>query len=133
MQATSIAPPKAFRPSSPSKLEHRSEHLLACNLLFQSTVPKANVVPQERSRRPTNSRPHPSDANRRRSSDDLTLADFKYYSRIGSMIDLKHPSRRQMLSLAGAAGASMLAPTGLVRPAQAATFGPVKEEDAIIS
>jgi basic membrane protein A and related proteins len=49
------------------------------------------------------------------------------------MIDLKHPSRRQMLSLAGVASASILAPMGLIRPAQAATFGPVKEEDAIIS
>jgi basic membrane protein A and related proteins len=49
------------------------------------------------------------------------------------MTDLKNLSRRNVLSLAGAAGASVLAPAGLVRPAAAAAFGPVKEEDAIIS
>jgi basic membrane lipoprotein Med (substrate-binding protein (PBP1-ABC) superfamily) len=49
------------------------------------------------------------------------------------MTDLKQPSRRQLLSLAGVAGASMLAPAGLIRPAAAATFGPLKEEDAVIS
>jgi basic membrane lipoprotein Med (substrate-binding protein (PBP1-ABC) superfamily) len=49
------------------------------------------------------------------------------------MNDLKQPTRRHVLSLAGAAGAAMLAPPGLVRPAAAASFGPVKEEDATIA
>jgi len=49
------------------------------------------------------------------------------------MTDLKPLSRRQLLSLGGVAGASMLAPAMLTRPAAAATFGPLKEEDAIIA
>jgi basic membrane protein A and related proteins len=49
------------------------------------------------------------------------------------MNELKQPSRRKVLSLAGAAGASLFAPPGLVRPAAAASFGPLKEEDATIA
>jgi basic membrane lipoprotein Med (substrate-binding protein (PBP1-ABC) superfamily) len=48
------------------------------------------------------------------------------------MISSKTLSRRQILSLAGAAGASVIMPPGLIRPAQAASFAPVKEEDAVI-
>lgn len=49
------------------------------------------------------------------------------------MIDLKQLSRRNFVTLAGAAGASLIAPPGLVRPAAAATFAPVKEENAVIA
>jgi basic membrane protein A len=50
------------------------------------------------------------------------------------MFDIRNPSRRRFLSLAGAAGASLVMPRGLVRPAAAATaFPAVKEEDAVIA
>ena len=43
-------------------------------------------------------------------------------------------SRRNLLALAGAASAGgLIAQGGLIRPAQAATFGPVKEESAVIA
>jgi len=41
-------------------------------------------------------------------------------------------SRRKLLTAAGLASAGLLAPGGLITPARAAGFGPVKEEDAVI-
>jgi basic membrane lipoprotein Med (substrate-binding protein (PBP1-ABC) superfamily) len=51
------------------------------------------------------------------------------------MIDLVRPNRRQILNLGAAAGASLVAPAGLITPALAAPkpLAPVKEEDALIA
>jgi len=51
------------------------------------------------------------------------------------MIDLLKPTRRQLLSVGAAAGASLIAPPGLVTSARAAPapLAPVKEEDALIA
>jgi basic membrane protein A len=49
------------------------------------------------------------------------------------MSDLSRLSRRNFLSIAGATGASLVAPTGLIRPAAAAPLPAIKEEDAIIA
>ena len=52
------------------------------------------------------------------------------------MFDMKKPSRREFLTLAGsAAGASLLGSTGLVVPRAygAGAFAPVKEQDAVIA
>jgi basic membrane lipoprotein Med (substrate-binding protein (PBP1-ABC) superfamily) len=50
------------------------------------------------------------------------------------MFQMRNPSRRRFLGLAGAAGASLVMPRGLVRPARAAaSFPAVKEEDAVIA
>lgn len=50
------------------------------------------------------------------------------------MFDMRKPSRRRFLGLAGAAGASLVMPRRLVRPAAAAaSFPAVKEEDAVIA
>jgi len=49
------------------------------------------------------------------------------------MSDLFKLSRRKFLTVAGAAaGASVLGANGLIRPAYAGNFAPVKEEDAVI-
>ncbi len=49
------------------------------------------------------------------------------------MIDLRSPSRRTVLGLGAAAGASLLLPGGLITPAQAAPLPAVKEADAVIA
>src|SRR4051794_1428649 len=52
----------------------------------------------------------------------------------GWMFDMRNFSRRRFLVLAGAAGASLVMPRGLVRPvAAAAAFPAVKEEDAVVA
>jgi basic membrane protein A and related proteins len=49
------------------------------------------------------------------------------------MYDLRNLSRRNVLSLAGATGASLLLPPGLIKPAAAATLPAVDEKDAIFA
>jgi basic membrane protein A len=49
------------------------------------------------------------------------------------MFDSNRPSRRNFISLAGATGASLIVPPGLITPAQAAPLPAIKEEDAIIA
>ena len=49
------------------------------------------------------------------------------------MFDLSHLSRRKFMSLAGATGASLITPPGLIRPAAAAPLPAIKEEDAIVA
>lgn len=49
------------------------------------------------------------------------------------MIDLRNPSRRHVLGMAGALGASLTMPRGLITPARAASpLAAVAEEDAVI-
>src|SRR6516165_6961219 len=48
------------------------------------------------------------------------------------MFDLSHLSRRRFMSLAGATSASLVASSGLIRPA-AAALPAIKEEDAIVA
>jgi basic membrane protein A len=49
------------------------------------------------------------------------------------MTDLRAPSRRTMLGMGAVAGASLLLPGGLIKPAHAAPLAPVKETDAVIA
>src|SRR5436305_608448 len=50
------------------------------------------------------------------------------------MFDMRNLSRRRFLGLAGATGASLIMPRGLIRPARAATPLPaIKEEEAAVA
>src|SRR5262249_37552613 len=50
------------------------------------------------------------------------------------MFDMRNLSRRRFLGIAGAAGASLVMPRGLVRPARAAApFPAIKEDDAAVA